>query len=441
MSENEEIIKQINLTIQRVNEGSKVFRDQIDNNTLPAIKDNAQATQRIIEARECWTSADRETKWLLELAKKEINKSSTIHQVKDKYRYATPDWFPPYGNVFAKCALINKAEYSEEDFIKFIDWLAENNACNCLKVFLEGQWGYDTYDLIHLPHPYNSRTREFNIMKFNMEWWETILKRLHEIEKRKIRPIVITDWLVNNMHSHWLAQDRNTGWYGQKTYWDKDYGLWQWEEYADADPEALKEYREGKINRATAEEWIRQYAACRGYQLWRYNWIYSKLEQEFGKWIMYHHNEVPAGGNWHGIKAQIMDSHGIPKRRRITSTYMDFMVEKNEIANNYILDFHGVKRKEQYLEVKKALLDHDRTDPVIVSPDGYGFYWFKDEEQTQKEAEKEYRELLIDIHQDGNMYLGNEWWYNPFDKICDIEVLKNRLVIPNKILKEVWNIQ
>lgn len=68
----EEVIKQINLTKQLVNKGSKAFRDQIDHYVLPIVKEDAVVTGLVKEARKVWTSADRLTKNWLDQAKTRV---------------------------------------------------------------------------------------------------------------------------------------------------------------------------------------------------------------------------------------------------------------------------------------------------------------------------------------------------------------------------------
>ena len=68
----EKAIEQINLTKQRVNEGSRAFREQIDNNVLPVVKDDAVVTSLVKQARETWTAADRVTKNYLEQANERV---------------------------------------------------------------------------------------------------------------------------------------------------------------------------------------------------------------------------------------------------------------------------------------------------------------------------------------------------------------------------------
>jgi hypothetical protein len=127
--------------------------------------------------------------------------------------------------------------------------------------------------------------------------------------------------------------------------------------------------------------------------------------------------------------------------KRLINTRKKCQEKMVEIDKNFILSVHGIKDKETYEAVRNTFWGHDRFESIIVSSDGKGPYWFKDAEQTQAEAERQFRELLQEIVKDGNMYWGNGWFYAGVDPVCDFEVLKNRLVIPNNILKKTLGIQ
>jgi len=75
----EKAIEQINLTKQRVNEGSRAFREQIDNNVLPVVKDDAVVTSLVKQARETWTAADRVTKNYLEQANERVLEPGPVY--------------------------------------------------------------------------------------------------------------------------------------------------------------------------------------------------------------------------------------------------------------------------------------------------------------------------------------------------------------------------
>ena len=73
-----------------------------------------------------------------------VNKSVVTETVTSVIKYYLhPDFhYPECGIVFspffAKCALINRSEYTTQDFRDFIDEAARYNLANCMRSFMYG---------------------------------------------------------------------------------------------------------------------------------------------------------------------------------------------------------------------------------------------------------------------------------------------------------------
>ena len=164
-----------------------------------------------------------------------------------------------------------------------------------------------------------------------------------------------------------------------------------------------------------------------------YNLIYSTLEREFPGWCMYDHNEIKAGATFHTMKQNIMESYNIKRFRRTTSLPLDFILMNK--ANGYIWEIHGIKDKATYIEARDMLIDGGKNASSIACSDGYGDYWFQDKDMTLVEAQRRYQDLLDAIYADDNLYQGNGWHLNKPGTPSDFVKLKQRLEVPNRILK------
>ena len=156
--------------------------------------------------------------------------------------YLHPDFhYPECGIVFspffAKCALINRSEYTTQDFKDFIDEVARYNLANCMRSFLYGVWipGSATSQVVHFPHP--KRDGKFVLEEINQEWLNQLIDRVGYVVDRGITYRLIQDDECQLHHNHfeqwhWLCDQNNHGWFGKETYADK-YGWTKWVHLSD----------------------------------------------------------------------------------------------------------------------------------------------------------------------------------------------------------------
>jgi len=344
-----------------------------------------------------------------------------------------------YSNIFAKCSELNMTEYKERRFFKFVNWLAENNYCNVIRCFATWTDDWDVYynktkniGKVNAPHPLDWKTLQFDVETIDPLYEETLLNRLEFVADTGITPEIIFKYQPHGWGAHWQNPQNSSGFRGSQFYWDRDYGLWQWEEYAEAEPEAIPEYRDGKITRETALKWIRQYKANKEYDLWFIPYMIQKIKDRIGNRFIIGQNEVIAGFGFHQqMKNLVYKPQGLTKRRLITSLPFDFALAGK--AKGYTLDIHGIRTVAQYEKVKAELAKAGITEQIRVNSDGYGPYWYQTPDESDKFAEKQYRQLVTRVFKNGDHFQGNGWFYGK--RKCRFIRLERQLEVPNKILK------
>ena len=315
-----------------------------------------------------------------------------------------------YSNVFAKCALLNMKEYGERDFYHFVNWLAKRGYCNVIRFFLTWADDWNVYRKINTPHPLNWNTFQFDVETIDPLYKNTVLDRAEFVADTGIKLEIITKYNVHGWDAHWQNPRNSNGFRGSPFYWDRDYGLWEWESYAEAQPKDIPEYAHGEITEEKAWEWIRQFKANKEYDIWFISEMIKSIEARIGKRYIIGQNEVPMGHGQHQqMKQFIYTPLGIPKRRLITSPPGDFVLAGK--AEGYMLDLHGIRTVEQYEKAKRQLLEAGITESVRINSDGYGPYWYQAPNESAEFAFKQYRDLVIEIFRNGDYPQGNGWFY------------------------------
>ena len=425
---NEEAIKQINLTKQRVNEGSKAFRDQIDNNVLPLVKEDEVVTGLIKGARHIWTFADRGAKAKLEEAKARISKPTVKPRLDPDMDYRKTEiiyslWFF-MGGFTLRTDYPNHpilGNYLDEYFEPVIDYIAEHDISNVVRVEGVASFGSPPqhpdplrYHLV--PHPMKA-SGLFDLHTINKEWKDQQIRRLEYIAERGImtRYIFNCQSSIRGWFIHYLNHDLNDGWNGRKTYEDY-YGWCHCWHYAGKDPMAIREYREGTMTEERAWELIHQYEATRDYLIWFREYVVKEILEPFKPFVMWDNNEIEARSEWHGQEADFLNDVGYGRARRITSVFgHEWFHTASSIPNRGMGEQHGINTVAEYdkqLDPETGFLripyvdekgkSHSPTDkPILPCADGYN--WDKGDVKVDEIA-KTFKKSLI--HRNGG-FQGN----------------------------------
>ena len=307
-----------------------------------------------------------------------------------------------YSAFFLKgglCLKPNLENYTEEDFKTVIDYIAENDLSNVVRVFFWMNFGWEANaNEIVMPHPMvNGR---YDLHTINPLWRDQIFRRLDYIVERRLTVrLIINDGCSNRgWHSHWLDGDNNHGWNGKPTYQDK-YGWTHWVHLQDP-------------NYGNPDERAR-YAATRDYLLFMYEWIFTRLEK-YKPYIIIDNNEVESYATWHGMMANLCRDYGFTRKYMITSPMaVDYIKEKPVLYQRWVPELHGVNSVAKYEASKTWIPEGVNWCP---SADGGGEKWIN---MGKTEAVR----LLGKSLADGNLgYQGNSEgvWSNMNPKIYEI---------------------
>lgn len=309
---------------------------------------------------------------------------------------------------FAKCGFINKVEYTRKDFCDFIDLLVTPPyKANAVKFFLYGVWypGSTTKNLVRFPHP-GGPNGPFVLSEINPEYWEEMMFRLdYTIKAGLLARLIYYDYcqVDRAWNFHWLNPRLNTGWNGKETYPDK-YGSTHWANYVDHGAPCTPEEYE-------------MYETTKDYILHGlYDKFMAPIEAKYKGKVTWENNEIHAYALYHICIRKFLEGHGIPMKRRITSPVaVDYVAEKPEIHNHFLVSLHGVCTNENgtimdtYYGLRNTLLGHGYEGPWIPSGDGGGDNWFGGDYDMV-------RQLIRESHRDGNYFPeGNSWASNPKD--------------------------
>jgi len=305
------------------------------------------------------------TEWC-DFHKEPIPPDPPIPQFDMQYSYQqTGDFFSPLfckGGLFLKNTL---EHYADADFKKMIDEVAANNYANIVPMFVWYNAGASLNDQVNMPHLLLGG--KYNLHTINMLWWNQVKERVKYCYDRNITiSLIINDQgSIRRWDDLWLHQSNNSGWDedgdGNKTptYYDK-YGWTKWVHLSDPDY-------------GTPDERL-WYGATRDYLLFMYDFILTELVP-YKEFLLIENNEIDAGAFWHDEMADILDSYGYGKDRRITSIRkdaLDWILDKPSIRNRWMIEIHSIFTIDDYLE-KKAYLGEIK---FIPSGDGGGESWW-----------------------------------------------------------------
>jgi hypothetical protein len=362
MATNEEIIKQCNLTKQRINEGSKAVRDQIDNNVLPIIGSNQQAvSDKIMEARKYFTDGDQ-------AAKRAINEAiamlgdpvGPVDIIPRQHSYSeTKQFMAPF---FVPAGLIANP-ITRADLDWFANRMSKNIHGNAIRFFAFGAWEAYWKDWRFVPYEIRSDGK-FDLDHYDEDYWDEVYWRIEAFTKRNI--FVFVDLIDNcSLHesnnSHWGIHPWNgkNNVNGTSTWNNMTYHHYE-EEHADKPGAEETAYY---VNKFCSDFVARTYQRFKG-----------RIGYGAG-------NEVHARTIWHRLQRDIVKAAApdIPRDAMITSMGDDGFYSV-DIYKDWIYSVHGkCKNPKEYTETEYLRRDeivpdkqHQgiRSKRYIVSEDG-----------------------------------------------------------------------
>ncbi|MCK5615321.1 hypothetical protein KAR91_76360, partial [Candidatus Pacearchaeota archaeon] len=298
----------------------------------------------------------------------------------------------------ALCLRPDLENYTEEDFKAVIDYIAEHDLANVIRVLLIMNFGWELNAAeILMPHPIIDGL--YDLHTINPVWEAQVFRRLdYMVERRITVRLIINDGSgLRAWHSHYLDGDNNRGWDGRPTYRDR-YGWTHWVHLSDP-------------TYGTPDERAR-YKATRDYLLTFYNWLFPKLEK-YKPYIIVENNEIEAYATWHNMFADLCNEYGYTRKYMITSTMANDYMSKPGIYDRWIPEFHGINSVAKYEDIRQWV---PAGWSLIPSADGFGEKWI---DMGKDEAARVLRKSLAD----GNLgFQGNSEgvWDNMNPKIYEI---------------------
>jgi len=138
------------------------------------------------------------------------------------------------------------------------------------------------------------------------------------------------------------------------------------------------------------------------YILWFYDQTIRPIWDEFAPYVTFDQNEINARTFWHIDKDKILNGFGVPPEHRSTSLPFRLDELPPRIWRRFVLDVHGIRTLERYLEVREEAKRAGIDRRMLISSDGFGDKWLS----SYKELEK----LSHQVYQDGNDIQGNNWF-------------------------------
>jgi len=354
-------------------------------------------------------------------------------KIKEAYRYfnsgiiCSPFYIPDI--------IINKSEFTEDDFKGFIRKIADENLANVLRFDPWGIWrpAEVTSKVIFFMHP--KINGKYNLHDWDPVWKDQVLRRIAYIREAEIVPCID---FANNSHYHmpdpwrwhWLYRENNDGYNGLRTHTDsrvythfyewsyfgpswretlaiEKVGEEAWESMSEEERSALEaEMTEDMMSDEQVEDMM-QCRATQEYYAETETRLISEIRKEIGDFFMIGHNEVDGTIGYHDWRRKNIYKT-IPRNRLVSSLlFADFYREKASIWNHYIPSIHGVDTIERYW---KSMTDEAPDVPCLFSGDGY--VWEPNDEKLSQ--------LCREIKAHGHVgYERNDgfWKHTSFDQL------------------------
>lgn len=354
-------IEQINLTKQRVNEGSKTFRDQIDYNVLPLVKESPVVTSLVKEARTTWTAADRAAKDLLEEAKMRILVPTVKHKLDPKKVYQI-DVNKPEVKALSPCLIPSlgfQQKLTDENTEKFADRWAQEGWGSIMRLFAAGNFEPG----LKLSQPYLKEVGRFNLMHKNLLHFDSLWRRAGYFVERDIYPMFtlldgcsLHEGRPGFWNTHWMNGKNNvngthTSWHSQ-THW-------------------MDDKHQGEAG----------FVETKKYLLELYEYVFLEAKKHFGKFFLIEiGNEIDARTDYHSFMRLFCNqtlNQGNLDRRVFTSMLNEnrfFYSRPDSNVQNYCIRvLHNVRDYTDYLNRKYIfgsgthMVSQDGQMPIVTA--------------------------------------------------------------------------
>lgn len=374
-------IEETDLTIQRVNEGSKIFRDQVDIGLTSAVQERQDLVDLALKAREEWTSSDRRTKTILKELRGKIANPQVKHKLEKAKRYLvgtkkllSPCLIPEYSMSW---------DMTDGDAEAFADQFAAEGWGNFMRLFV-GNW--EPYLKLYKPY---MKFRKFVLTKINQQFIDCFFRRGGYLAERYIMPkIVLLDGCSNKdkpgfWRTNWMNGKNNIN--GTS---ESDDSPTHWYEYNGLPPHSRPE-KELSGMRETGEFYMEFFG------------ILLKLAKaEWGDFFLVEiGNEIDAKNQYHVMLREFINEivGQNMKDRVFTSMTHDHFYESKEVNRSCIPIIHKVGDFQEYKK-RKGIVKGMRHG---ASQDGREPQW------TVKETKENVLKIL---QSDSLSYEGNLPW-------------------------------
>lgn len=280
--------------------------------------------------------------------------------------------------TFIPDLLINKEEFTYDDFTAYIDKAVRLNAFNVVRAHIYAVWSAEVNQLIYMPHP--RIDGKYDLTKYVKKYQDTIVKRLKYIKETGIVPWI--DIINGGSNARWARYFLNPDLNSFDTHpWNQS--IWHAYEYVNEPPPEGPQYKQ-------TLKWFNAF----------FDEMVSLVEREVPG-CMWSAHETKAGTNWHrkvyyaALKRNGVDSARITTNLDMTENeypyaFADFnqkLHREGIIPDIMMLRVDGLYNKERYDYYRSELADDnnnnfkiipdlkgtDKPLPVIMSGDGSAF--------------------------------------------------------------------
>lgn len=384
---NKKIIKQLNLTKQRIKEGRNIVREQINDNTLPLIAEsgNEKAYLDLKAARQFYNISCRDTNEQIDRVIKMYQPPGPFEKIPKKYTYPkTRQWIAPF---FIPTLFVHKS-ITRKDFDLFANRMAENIYGNVIRGF--ACCVYEAYfiekDLLHFPFERGSNEK-FDLDEYDEDYWDELYFRIDAFAKRNI--FVFID-LVDNCS---LYERPNSNWFFHP--WNGKNNINGTSEWAGSVYHYMESEHSWKPGVKETGEYVEKF----------YNEFVKRTWERFAGMIGYSAgNEVWARIEFHKIQQRIIEANApeIKRDYMITSMGRDNFYGV-DIGRDFIYGLHGCCNEAKYNERDLVIPDKTwgeiRAKRYIASQDGCF------PTKTAAEAEAFFAKILADGRAGGEQNL------------------------------------
>lgn len=335
MPTNQEKIEQLNLIKQRINEGSAMVRNQIDNGALPIL--NEQTDSEIIkiikDTKQFYNEGCRDTKLMVDDAIQMLTPNPIFKLPLDLTYHKT---FKQVTGCLLPEALFIHTN-SDQDWMDFLNWIAKNQHFNAIRCFSWGGWEPVSWPRILKPFKQLDNGK-YDHTILNPEFFDMMDRRIEAAAERRIT-IILT--MVDNCSLH-----INTGAWA-RSYFNGENNI---NGTSDWNNMLYHYYEPDHASKPGARE--TRWAIERYVRLMLQNYVVKY----FPYVIAEQGNEIAAAQKYHKMYADIFNEsppanyQNFPlKFKQSSVNNQDWYKDKN-LEQYYMMSIHGIGTVEDYRE-------------------------------------------------------------------------------------------